>query len=66
MPYLRDTHNQYGTPVSMHRCDGCGFLFTVCPPAGDSWGGCLGEDCASYDITRDIDLFWDCWSVEKE
>lgn len=53
--------NEFGTPVSRHLCDSCGRPFSVCPPVEeDSWGGCcLAEGCASYDLTRDIDLVWD-------
>lgn len=53
--------NEYGTEVSVHRCDACGGTFTVCPAVDENrfGGGCLAEGCPSYDITRDIDLFWD-------
>lgn len=46
--------NEYGTDVSVHVCSDCGNRFTVCPPAGEDWGGCLAETCASYDINRDV------------
>ena len=52
--------NEYGTPVSVHTCTACGTRFTVCPPAGPHFGNeCLAEGCSSYDISRDIGLFWD-------
>jgi len=56
------SRNKYGTPVSVHVCDDCGHKFTVCPPAGDDWGGCLSDNCESYDINRDVDalLFFGC------
>lgn len=63
--FLRMTENDYGTPVSEHRCDACGTVFTVCPAKagadGDAeWGGCcLGDGCPSYDERRDIDKVWD-------
>ena len=47
--------NEYGTPISTHVCADCGGSFTVCPPAPDNWGGCLGDHCESYDINRDVD-----------
>lgn len=53
--YLNDSVNEYGTPVSIHVCDDCENEFTVCPPSDDSWGGCLSEECESYDINRDVD-----------
>lgn len=55
------TVNEFGTPVSVHTCEACGRMFTVCPPADpETWGtGCLAEGCPSYDLRRDIDLFWD-------
>ena len=55
-----ETLNGYGTTVSLHRCIYCGDNFTVTPAEDNSWGlGCLAEQCDSYDITRDVDLFWD-------
>jgi hypothetical protein len=62
---LRDDTNEYGTPVSVHRCDTCGVEFTVCPsvpdgsPRLDDWGSCLAETCDSYDIARDVDMFFE-------
>ena len=50
--------NHYGRIVGVHRCDDCGREFTVTTLRED-WGGCLSEDCVSYDITRDADLFFD-------
>jgi hypothetical protein len=62
---LRDLLNEYGTPVSVHVCSGCGTDFTVCPAAtgehADHWDedGCLGVGCSTYDPSRDIDALWD-------
>ena len=61
---IGESVNEYGTPVSVHWCGSCEQEFTVCPPAGDNWGGCLSEECDSYDIHRDIDLVWDREDVE--
>ena len=60
--------NKYGVPVSTHICDDCGHEFTVCPPAGDGWGGCLSGGCESYDINRDVDalLFFGCRIYKQE
>ena len=62
------TVNEFGTPVSVHTCDACGELFTVCPPVDiGKWGtGCLAEGCPSYDISRDIDLFWNDPTIRIE
>ena len=58
-----ESFNEYGTPVSKHICDTCGNEFTVCPKIDDSnknWDNCLGEECDSYDSSRDADkLFGD-------
>ena len=64
---LRLDKNKYGAPVSVHNCDDCKNEFTVCPPAGENWGGCLSEACESYDINRDIDarLFFGCGVVKR-
>lgn len=56
--------NEYGTPISLHRCNVCGQEFTLCPAreeddtCGDP-GGPNGEGrCASYDPSRDVDLLF--------
>lgn len=56
--------NEHGTPVSIHTCTACGATFTVCPAdqAGTFGEQCLDETCPSYDVTRDIDLFWEAMS----
>lgn len=56
---IGETVNEYGTTVSLHLCLGCGNEFTVCPPMGNSWGGCLSEKCPTYDESRDVDKNWD-------
>lgn len=56
------TVNDYGTPVSVHKCADCGTAFTVCPAVPedkrDQWERCLGESCASYDPARDADILF--------
>jgi len=47
--------NEYGTAISVHKCSECNNEFTVCPPTGDDWGGCLSTECKSYDPARDAD-----------
>lgn len=60
---LRETDNEYGTPVVEYRCETCGEPFTVCPApepeADDRWTGCLSTVCASYDPKRDVDKWFD-------
>jgi hypothetical protein len=57
------TTNEYGTPVAAGLCDTCGRPYTVVPvPDRDrwhAWTSCLEPDCASYDITRDADLWFE-------
>lgn len=61
MTYLRNGENEYGTPVSYHRCDTCGGEFTVTPAVTpeklDQWSNCLSEDCDSYEPMRDVELY---------
>ena len=61
MSALRNAANQYGTPVTAMTCTACGHGFTVCPAVDPAeWGSeCLGDNCPSYDIGRDIDMFFD-------
>jgi hypothetical protein len=59
---LRDDVNEYGTPITVFRCEFCGGEFTVCPEVADDrldqWRGCLAEDCASYDPSRDATIYF--------
>lgn len=62
-----DSVNEHGTPITVFpSCTGCGQQFTVCPAVPpervEQWRGCLGEHCSTYDLSRDIDLFWDALS----
>jgi hypothetical protein len=60
---LRETTNEFGTPVVEYRCETCRERFTVCPaPAAeedDQWNGCTQPECASYDPERDVDKCFD-------
>lgn len=58
---LREEPNEYGVMRSVHRCLACGEEFTVTPavPEGETFGGCQGPTCSSYDSSRDIDLFFE-------
>lgn len=48
--------NEYGTPVSIHKCQACGDEYTVCPPCPtENNGGCLAPTCESYDPDRDVE-----------
>jgi hypothetical protein len=53
--------NRLGHKISLHRCDTCGQRFTLIPPVAPNmpgWGNCLSESCESYDMSRDVDLFF--------
>lgn len=60
---LRETTNEYGTPVVEYRCETCSDIFTVCsapePEEDGNWTDCLSEKCASYDPARDADKWFD-------
>lgn len=47
--------NEYGSPVALKVCATCGREFTICPPSETFGPDCLGSDCPSYDIERDVD-----------
>lgn len=55
--------NEYGTPVTAFTCRACGRKYTVCPAVPpekwDEWENCLADACPSYDIARDIDMFFE-------
>lgn len=56
---IRDDVNEYGTPVTVLRCESCGAEFSVCPAVLDinldNWKGCLALECESYSEGRDVD-----------
>lgn len=62
--------NDYGIAVTLMVCKGCGQLFTV---TGDysveEWGaGCLGLECSTYDVERDVDLTFEIepWRIRRD
>jgi hypothetical protein len=54
--------NEYGTEVSLHRCDSCGDDFSVCPGVPpdktNEWDTCLSIACESYEPMRDAELYF--------
>lgn len=54
---IRDDVNEYGTPISYHKCEYCGVEFSVCP-AFDNVDGCSVYPCQSYDPKHDIDIIF--------
>lgn len=57
------TTNEYGTPVSKHKCDTCGNEYTCCPPLaeGDDYtlsANCEADGCTSYDPAGDCDILF--------
>ena len=62
MTWLKFDQNEYGTKISIHKCNFCGDEFTVCPAVSTNakgWGGCMAPNCTSYDETRDADKLFD-------
>lgn len=59
---IRETVNEYGTPIVEYRCESCGELFTICPAPSvnkdGQWTGCMAPECASYDPDRDVDKWF--------
>lgn len=54
--------NEYGTRISIHVCETCGRIFTVCPAAEEDakgWDDCLTPTCSSYDPDRDVDKLFE-------
>ena len=54
--------NEHGTMISVHQCDTCGNVFTLCPAVGpgqSDWDNCLAPKCKSYDKDRDADRLFD-------
>lgn len=47
--------NEYGTEVSLHKCDICGVEFTQCPARKQN-DACQSIDCNSYDPGNDVKL----------
>jgi hypothetical protein len=59
--------NEYGSPVTYKVCATCGKEFTTCPPSTTFGPNCLGPDCPSYDIERDVDyLMLDHEMIRKD
>ncbi len=60
--------NEFGTPVYVGCCRVCGKEFTVCPAPEtiDEWQECLGEECDSYDESRDADKLFDAGLVKRD
>ena len=60
MAYIGEGINEYGTPVTIHKCDTCGDQFSVCPAVSveqrDQYDNCLAMACDSYDPMRDVTL----------
>lgn len=60
---LRNDVNEYGTPITVFRCEFCQQEFTVCPIVPDihldNWKGCTSPDCESYDEARDADKMFE-------
>lgn len=62
---MKRSVNEYGVEISVHECDVCGRQFTVCPPRNNGENVCLAVGCESYDVTRDVELFWDSLPIRR-
>lgn len=62
---LATSTNEYGIAVGHFRCQTCGVGFTVTPSPKDpeKWPDCLGPECASYSVERDLDRYFDDGNV---
>lgn len=56
--YLGKDFNEYGTEISLHKCNNCEHEFTLCPPRPKWEDGCLSKECSSYNIKRDVNLLF--------
>ena len=60
---IRETQNEYGTPVVEYRCGTCGVLFTLCPaPTLEQdrfHANCGARECSSYDERFDVSLWFE-------
>ena len=58
MSYIEESVNEYGTPISVFKCDTCGDTYTLCPAIPenkrDQWQNCMADICPSYDPNRDV------------
>lgn len=53
--HLGFSKNEYGTEISLHKCDVCGVEFSQCPARKQN-DPCQGIDCKSYDPNHDVEL----------
>ncbi len=63
--------NHYGRTLTLMICEGCHHPFTITGDQSvEEWGGavCLGLDCTTYDVTRDVDLTLaiEPWRVRRD
>ena len=61
--------NEYGTTVTVFICESCLLIFAVTGDVDPETFGnaCLGLDCDSYDIDRDVDLMFEIepWRIVR-
>lgn len=62
--------NEYGTPVTVFVCEACHALFSVTGDVDPATFGnaCLGLECDSYDVERDVDLMFEVepWRIRRD
>ena len=62
---LSTSTNEHGILEGHFKCRTCGAPFTVtpCPINPEKWPNCLAPDCASYELSRDLDRYFDDGNV---
>lgn len=61
--YTGMSKNEYGIPVSKHKCDTCGGEYTLCPSLDEGSksslaANCQSDVCASYNPSNDVDILF--------
>jgi len=68
--YIKESENEYGTPISVFKCFSCGSEFTICPAvsedkraayANDGCGD--GFECDSYIPSKDVGVSFGDYSM---
>ena len=63
MAFIKLSKNKHGIGIALFECDTCSVDYSICPAPKDvdfkDWNNCMGVDCGSYDVSRDIDSAFD-------
>ena len=72
MAKIRDDENEYGTPITVLRCEFCNNIFTICPALKEDelqyWKGCTDPTCESYNPNRDVEalVFFGVCEIKRQ